>query len=115
MIAMVIFLQKNIKKMLKPLALVIVFSFLGLYIFYNNGYYDNRVRKEKEEMERMVLKYEEDLKNGVDVSLNDYSVKKADYSNNFTKLTLKISKKIEDGLKYSIKFIFKKINNMVSE
>ena len=103
------------KKLIKPLILVFIFSFLGLYFFYTNGYAENKIRQEKELMEQMILKYEEDLENGIDVSKEDYVIKKPDYSNVYTKTSLKLSEKVCDIIDGSIKFIFKKINNMVTE
>ena len=103
------------KKVIKPLILIIIFLFLGLYFFYNESYAENKIRKEKELMEEMILKYEEDLKNGIDVSKEDYTIKKKDYSNTYTDASLKLSEKICDFVDGSIKFIFKKINDMVSE
>ena len=103
------------KKFIKPFILIIIFCYLGLYFVYSNGYYESKIRKEQELMEQMVLKYEEDLKNGVDVSKNNYSIIKPDYSNNYSKTTLKISKKIEHLIDGSIKFLFKKLNRLVSE
>jgi len=103
------------KKLIKPLILVFILSFLGLYFFYNNGYAENKIRKEKELMEQMVLKYEKDLEAGIDVSKEDYIIEKPDYSNIYTKTSLRLSEKICDLIDGSIKYVFKKINNMVSE
>ena len=103
------------KKFLKPLVLIIIFSFLVLYFFYTSGYSENKIRKEKELMEQMILKYEEDLKNGVDVSKENYVIQKPDYSNNFTNTTLRLSEKVCDIIDQSIKYLFKKMSNMVNE
>lgn len=101
------------KKYLKSLFLVIIFCFLGLYFFYANGYHESKIRKEKEQMEEMILKYEDDLKNGLDVTKENYVIESPDYSNNFTETSLKLSEKIRQVIDGSIKYIFKKINNMV--
>jgi len=66
-------------------------------------------------MEQMVLKYEKDLEAGIDVSKEDYIIEKPDYSNIYTKTSLRLSEKICDLIDGSIKYVFKKINNMVSE
>jgi len=63
----------------------------------------------------MILEYEEDLKNGVDVSKKDYTIEKADYSNVYTNTSLKISEKIRNVIDSGIKFVFRKLNNMVSD
>lgn len=103
------------KKILKPMLLIVIFCFLGLYFFYNGGYAESKIRKEKELMEEMILKYEEDLANGVDVTKEDYTIENPDYSNVYTNTSLKLSEKISDFIDNSIKFIFRKVNEMVSE
>ena len=103
------------KKLIKPFILIMIFSYLGLYFFYTNGYSENKIRREKELMEQMILKYEKDLESGIDVSKEDYVVKKPDYSNIYTNTSLKISEKVCDIIDGGIKYVFKKINNMVSE
>ena len=101
------------KKYLKPFILITIFLFIGLYFFYTGGYAESKIRKEKELMEQMILKYEEDLANGIDVSKEDYSIKNPDYSNTFTNTSLRLSEKICNMVDNGIKFVFKKINDMV--
>ena len=89
--------------------------FLLLYVSYENGYYE-RINGEKALMtEEMIMKYEEDLANGVDVTKEDYSIKKNDYANLYTKTSLKVSGKFEDTIDSVIKFFFKKLNDLVGE
>ena len=100
----------------------IKFTFLGLlgiflllFVSYENGYYE-RINGEKALMtEEMIMKYEEDLANGIDVTKEDYSIKKNDYANLYTRTSLKVSNKVEDTIDSVIKFIFKKLNDMVGE
>ena len=101
------------KKFLKPFILIVIFSFLGLYFFYSSGYAESKIRKEKELMEQMILQYEEDLANGIDVSEEDYTIKNPDYSNTFTNTSLRLSEKICNMVDNGIKFVFKMINDMV--
>lgn len=103
------------KKYIKPIFLIIVFSYLGLYFFYSSSYQESLIRKEKELMEEMVLKYEEDLANGKDVSKEDYIIKQPDYSNIYTNTTLKLSSKITSFIDGAIKFLFRKLSEMVNE
>lgn len=103
------------KKTIKFTFIGLLGIFLLLFISYENGYYE-RINSEKALMtEEMILKYEEDLANGVDVSKEDYSIKKNDYTNLYTRTSLKVSSKVEDTIDSVIKFFFKKINDMVSE
>lgn len=105
----------KLKKIIKPFIITIILIYLGLYLFYINGYNDTLVRREKELMEEAVLKYEDDLKNGVDVSKYDYLVDNNKYDNVYTNFILKSSSKVENIIDTSIKFIFRKINNVVND
>ena len=93
----------------------LVLVFLLLFVSYENGYYD-RLNSEKTLMtEEMIMKYEEDLANGVDVTKIDYAIKKNNYENVYTKASLKASSKIENVIDGIIKFFFKKVNEAVGE
>ena len=102
-------------KTFKILLIVFIIIFFILYLSYKNGYY---IDKNKEKMiltEEMIKEYEEDLKNGVDVSKKDYVVITDSYDNDYTRLSLKISKKIENGFNKIIKYFFGKISNTINE
>lgn len=89
--------------------------FLLLFVSYENGYYE-RLNQEKRIMtEEMIMKYEEDLANGVDVSKIDYTIPKANYENVYTKTSLKVSNKFESAIDSVIKFFFKKVSEAVGE
>ena len=105
----------KVKRFIKGFILVIIFVYLILFFSYQNGYYELLNKKKTELTEEMILKYEEDLKNGLDVTKEDYSIKDVDYSNTCTKASLKISMRIENIIDGGIKTIFKKINKMVNE
>ena len=102
------------KKSFKMFAILIIIIFFILYFSYKNGYY---IDKNKEKMiltEEKINEYENDLKNGVDVSKKDYLVIENNYDNGYTRLSLKISKMIESSFDKIIKFIFKKIGNTIN-
>ena len=65
--------------------------------------------------EEKIDEYEDDLKNGVDVTKKDYVVVKDSYDNSYTRLSLKLSKKIENGINKVIKYLFNKIGQTVNE
>ena len=62
-----------------------------------------------------IKEYEEDLKNGVDVSQKEYIVSSPTYDNVYTRKILSISNIIEDGINSTIKYFFKKIGSIVDE
>ena len=65
--------------------------------------------------EEKIDEYEDDLKNGVDVTKKDYVAVKDSYDNSYTRLSLKLSKKIENGINQVIKYLFNKIGQTVNE
>lgn len=86
-----------------------------LFFSYKNGYIERKNREKKNLTDEMILEYENDLKNGVDVSSKEYVYNETDYSNNLTKASLKISNKLEHGLNYTIKLIFRKLNSFIND
>ena len=103
------------KKIVKPIILIMIFLFLGLYFFYNNGYEESIIKKEQRLVEEKIKEYEDDLKNGINVTEKDYSIEKPNYSNDYTNINLKIGEAIENILSNSIKFVFRKMNDMVNK
>ena len=64
--------------------------------------------------EKQIKKFEEDIKKGKNVKLEDYmddNDKK--YSNTFTDNTYQVSTRVNDYLKKSIEIIFSSVNNLV--
>lgn len=99
----------------KAFLIIIIIFFLIVYFSYQNGYY---IDKNKEKMiltEEMIKEYEEDLKNGVDVTNKDYVVISDSYDNKYTRASLLISKKIENGISGVIKYFFSKISDTINE
>ena len=89
--------------------------YIFLYFSYKNGYYIKRNEETSILTEEKIKEYEEDLKNGVDISSKSYIVTKDNYDNSYTRLMLRISNKIEKGFDKTIKFIFKKISKTINE
>jgi len=103
------------KKGIKIVFIGIVALYLLLYFSYKNGYYRDINNEKKILTEEKIKEYEEDLKNGVDVTKKEYVVVAPSYDNNLTRGFLKISKTIESGFDKTIKYIFKKLNKMDDE
>lgn len=102
-------------KIIKIVFVLLLFCFLVLFLSYQNGYYRN-INKEKMLLtDEKIKEYEEDLKNGVDVSQKEYIVSSPTYDNVYTRKILSISNIIEDGINSTIKYFFKKIGSIVDE
>lgn len=101
-------------KVIKIFLIIIIFIYLILYFSYKNGYYIDKNKEKSILTEEKIKEYEEDLKNGVDVSNKDYVVITDNYDNSYTRLSLKISKKIEQGFDKVIKFLFNRLGNTIN-
>lgn len=103
------------KKIVKYGFLGIILVYLILYLSYKNGYYEHKNEENKILTELKIKEYEEDLKNGVDVTKKNYIDIKPSYDNRYTRTSLKIANTIENIFDKSIKFFFRKISQMVDE
>ena len=99
----------------KIFIVIMIISYIALYFSYQNGYYEIRNNEKKILTEEMIKEYEEDLKNGVDVTSKEYTVVRKDYSNTYTKNLLKVSRKIENSLDRIIKYFFNKVGSTINE
>ena len=103
------------KNVIKGIFILLVVAYLFLYFSYRNGYYARRNEKTSILTESKIKEYENDLKNGVDVSSKSYVVVRDSYDNTYSRLLLKVSNKIEKGFDKAIKFIFKRISNTIND
>ena len=103
------------KKVFKITLFLLIGAYFVLYISYCNGYIERKNHEKTVLTDEMIMKYEEDLKNGVDVSKIDYIIEENNYSNFYTNMNLKIANRIEKGFDNVIKYIFRKINSVVEE
>ena len=101
------------KKVFKGIILLLIVSFLGLYYAYSNGYYEKQAKDKILMTNENIEKFEQDLKDGKVLSLEDYEVKKEDYSTKTSKFSLNISSKATKLVDSAIKYIFKKLGNVV--
>lgn len=103
------------KKICKIVFILTFIVFLLLYFSYKNGYYEHLNEEKHFLTEEKIKEYEEDLKNGIDVSTKNYTIIKPSYDNKYTRTCLKISNKIEKTIDKIIKFFFRKVNSYVDE
>ena len=102
-------------KIFKISFLVILLLFFLLFLSYRNGYYRDLNKEKRILTDEKIAEYEEDLKNGVDVSNKEYVVVTPTYDNKLTRKFLDISKIIENGFDDVIKYLFKKLGSVVDE
>ncbi len=101
------------KKAFKGGVLLLIVVFLGLYYAYSNGYYEKRQNDKILLTNEKIEQFEQDIKDGKDISLEDYEEEEEDYSTRTSKFSLNLSSKAEHIVDSAIKFIFKKLGNVV--
>jgi hypothetical protein len=97
-------------KILKLLGVILVIMFLSVYFSrYNNNYYANQ----NVLTEEAIVKFEQDIKEGKDITVSSYLKEEKNYDNKLSKIGLKISNGIEIGFKKGLKFLFKSMEGLV--
>ena len=102
-------------KLIKGIFYLFLLSFIVLLVLEETGYYKTRTSKVKTLTEEQIKVFEQDIKSGKEIDINDYVINRVDYTNDLSNKIYKISLKLEKGLDSVIKFIFRKVNEMVEE
>lgn len=103
-----------INRVFKLVMTVLVIIYLGLFIANNTGYYSFDLKNKKVLTEEQIKKFEEDVKNGVDIDMNDYlTIETVSYQNNISSLGYNISSAFEGFIKTSIYKIFDLFGDLV--
>ncbi|MBR4671837.1 MAG: hypothetical protein IKO78_01380 [Bacilli bacterium] len=97
------------ERIIKYAFISVIFIFLILY-FFGGRMYEYRQHEKKVLTEEQIKKFESDVKNGVEIDINDYVFKEKDYSNKIVKINDKISDVIEYGFKKAFNYVLKNIN-----
>lgn len=97
---------------LKFVFLVFFMTYAAIYIMVNLGYYEYSSYTKKVFTEEQIKKFEEDIKNGIQLDINDYLVEEENVSKN-KQIGLKISEFIGNCSKKSIEEIFKLLNKVI--
>ena len=97
-------------KTIKIIGIVLFVMFLSVYFSrYNTNYYENR----NVLTEEAIVKFEQDIKEGKDISINTYLKEEKGYNNKASTIGLKLSQGIEIGFKKSLKLLFKCMEGLV--
>ena len=99
----------------KTIILLFFLMFLALYYSANTGLIDYQAKNKNELTEEQIKKFEEDVKNNVEIDLEDYIVDYEEkYDNNVSKTTLNISRKIGETIQSTLNFVFEKIDKAIN-
>lgn len=92
----------------------IIIVFICSYTVSQSGYYEYSMQSKKSLTEEQIKKFEEDVKAGNDVDITKYlENKENDYTNSLTRVTSKVSIKVNEYLKECIESVFSILNNLV--
>ena len=87
--------------------------FVALLIAYESGYYETRMSNRAVLTKEAMDKFEEDVKNGEVVDVNDYlKSESVDYSNGITKIGNKISNGISEVMTNGLSGLFNALKGL---
>ena len=108
--------KKNYFKKFKYfIYIVLITSFLVIYFASESGYFDDVKSKQVVLTNEQIAKFENDIKEGKEIDVNEYYVdNKDEYNNKFNKLGLFLSSKIEGVVSGILDKAFKALNDFLN-
>lgn len=104
------------KSIFKVGFIVITVLFIVSYIVSETGYYKYSLRRRMVITSDRIKEFEEDIKNNENIDIKNYlDDDRVDYSNKITDFVYNISDKSNNIAKKTIRYFFKKLENLVSE
>lgn len=102
------------KKLFHILIWILFISFLVLQLAYDNGYYEDLNEKKTRLTEEKIKEFEEDVRNGKKIDVNNYIVEiDKNYNNRISDFGLITSKVIATTFKWSMNKLFSGIDKMM--
>lgn len=103
-------------KIVKFIFGVFFISFLVIYFSEVTGYYEYQNHMKTALTEEQIKKFEEDVKNGNKVDINEYlMVDTKKYNNTLSKLASKLSDGISNFVNSGVEYTFKYISKLIEE
>ena len=102
-------------KWFKIILLILFLMFLGLYLSANAGLIDYQAKYKNIMTEKEIERFEEDLKNNVNIDIKNYIKRdNKEYSNNVSKTTYKISRMIGNAVNDMLNIIFRGVDKAIN-
>ena len=103
------------EKIAKFILFGFVILFAGLLFADANGYYVNKTYEHKTLTEEQIKKFEEDIKNGGSIDVEDYTINnEKDYTNKLSDGIYKVSLKIESLVDSFLTALFNGAGSLIS-
>lgn len=102
------------KRVAKLFIYLILVLFLFSYALEKSGYYEYNLQDKKNLTNEEIKQFEEDVKSGKDIDINDYlKSNKVDYSNKLTKTASSVSLNLNKYLKKTLNNTFDILGKLV--
>ena len=87
-----------------------------MFFTSGNGYYEYELNKKTTLTKEAILKFEQDIKDGKEIDVNNYLIKEnKDYNNKFSNFGRNLSNNIGKVFSEGVKLIFDSLGNYVNE
>lgn len=97
----------NCEKICKNCFIFLLILFLFIYMVGGSGFFEYKLNEKKIMTEEEIMRFEEDVKNGEFVDINDYLEDSSkNYDNSFTKINRSISKCVDKFFERIFRYIF---------
>jgi len=107
--------EKYYKHLRHTIYLILIISFLVIYISSEAGYFDHIKSRRVSLTTEQIAKFEQDLKDGKEIDINDYYINKDDeYNNKFSELGSTLSSKLRNLIKFVLNKIFQILNDFLN-
>ena len=102
------------KKVFINIFLLLFIGYIVCFVIGESGYYEYKLQRKTVMTNESMQKFEEDVKEGKDVSLEDYVVSsEKDYTTTLTRTTNKVSKSVNKMMKKTVEGVFKVLGSFV--
>ncbi len=109
-------MKKNKEKIFRTCFIILFVIFSTIYISNKYGYYEFQKKREVTLTEDQIRKFEQDVKDGVNIDINNYVVDiNKDYQTKLSGMGLKFSNTISKVIKKGVDEFFKYIDSIVTE
>lgn len=107
--------DKTGSKVFGYILLILFMMYFAIFVMVNLGYYEYASYKKRVFTESQIAKYEEDIKENVDIDIEDYLVDEEDFQDKPKRIGLRISEFISNSCKQSVNGVFKFLNDVLEE
>ena len=105
----------KIKNVARILFLTLFLFFICIYLAQATGYYKVDAYRKTALTSEAIERFEQDVKEGKNLEAKNYLEKEKNYKNTFNKIGMKSSRLIENTFNKIMKYIFKKMGDVVDE